>query len=86
VVKNHSAYFKTEEVFKFFTLVAHHISQGTALKGSYFSLTSDKLSFVEGPIVCSKGGNGVITVGLLFKRIVSFRPGKASKSRNKAKA
>ncbi|KAF3362892.1 Uncharacterized protein PHSC3_000426 [Chlamydiales bacterium STE3] len=86
VVKNHSAYFKTEEVFKFFTLVAHHISQGTAIKGPYFSLTSDELSFLLGPIVCSKGGNSIITTGLLFKRIVSFRPGKIGKSRNKAKA
>lgn len=85
VVKSHSGYFKSEEVFKFFKLVAHHNDQNAQLEGAYFSLTPKGLSFVERPIICSKGTNGFITVGLFFKKMASFKLGQKGKERDQRK-
>ncbi|KAF3363245.1 Uncharacterized protein PHSC3_000135 [Chlamydiales bacterium STE3] len=81
VVKSHSGYYKTEEVFKFFKLVAHHDSQETHLEGPYFSLTSNELSFAENPLVCSKETNKAINMALLVKKIV-VRTKKADKAKD----
>ncbi|WP_042280837.1 alpha/beta hydrolase [Candidatus Protochlamydia sp. R18] len=77
VVKGHSAYFQSQEVFKFI----YDDAQGSSLVGTSFSLTLDGLSSSELPIVCSKGKNNTISGGF-SKKFVAFKFG-GKKARSK---
>ncbi|KIC70757.1 alpha/beta hydrolase [Candidatus Protochlamydia amoebophila] len=77
VVKGHSAYFQSREVFKFI----YDDAQGSSLEGTSFSLTFDGLSSSEHPIVCSKGKNTTIS-GRFSKKFVAFKFGE-KKARSK---
>ncbi|WP_232086079.1 alpha/beta hydrolase [Candidatus Protochlamydia amoebophila] len=69
VVKGHSAYFQSQEIFKFI----YDDAQGNnSLEGTSFSLTFDGLSSSEHPIVCPKGKSNAISRGF-SKKFVAFK-------------
>ncbi|CAF24694.1 alpha/beta hydrolase [Candidatus Protochlamydia amoebophila] len=78
VVKDHSAYFQCQEVFKFFKLIIYHDAHSTSMVGTSFSLTLKEVTSSE-PIVCSKGINNAITGGF-SKKFVAFKFGRKKAS------
>ncbi|WP_075883433.1 alpha/beta hydrolase, partial [Candidatus Protochlamydia sp. W-9] len=78
VVKGHSAYFQSQEVFKF---IYDNAQDNNSLVGTSFSLTSDGLFSSKLPIVCSKGKNNAISGGFP-KKFVAFKFG-GKKARSK---
>ncbi|MBS4164234.1 hypothetical protein PRO82_001553 [Candidatus Protochlamydia amoebophila] len=78
VVQDHSAYFQSHEVFKFFKLVIYYDAYSASMVGTSFSLTLKEVTSSE-PIVCSKGINKAI-MGGLSKKFVVFKFGRKKAS------